>query len=171
MTTGKLLIFGENLWEVWVWVKLKMITKFKIFSLKLNLTCESVVTKSCLVFCDPMDCSPPGFSVHEILQAKTPEWLATPFSRGYSWPGIKPGSPTLQVVLYCLSHQGSPSLTQVTLKVPRKYVLPPTGICIAFCVEKGAEEITDICSLLLITGFQLRPSNSWIWVTKTLKTY
>jgi len=49
----------------------------------------------------------------------------------------------------------------MTLKVPRNYVLPPTGdIYIVFCVEKGAEEITDICILLSIAGFQLRPSNS-----------
>jgi len=28
-----------------------------------------------------MDCSPPGFSVHGILWAKTPEWVAILFSR------------------------------------------------------------------------------------------
>ena len=36
--------------------------------------------------CDPMDCSPPGSSVHEISQARTLEWVAMPFSRGSSWP-------------------------------------------------------------------------------------
>ena len=36
--------------------------------------------------CDPMDCSPPGSSVHEILQAKTLGWIAIPFSRGSSQP-------------------------------------------------------------------------------------
>ena len=33
-----------------------------------------------------MNCSPPGSSVHGILQARILEWLAIPFSRGYSWP-------------------------------------------------------------------------------------
>ena len=33
-----------------------------------------------------MDCSPPGFSVHGILQARILEWVATSFSRGSSWP-------------------------------------------------------------------------------------
>ena len=33
-----------------------------------------------------MDCSPPGSSVHGILQARILEWVAIPFSRGSSWP-------------------------------------------------------------------------------------
>jgi len=33
-----------------------------------------------------MDCSPPGFSVHGILQARILEWVAIPFSRGTSQP-------------------------------------------------------------------------------------
>ena len=32
-------------------------------------------------FCDPMDHSPPSYSVHGILQAKILEWVAIPFSR------------------------------------------------------------------------------------------
>ena len=35
-----------------------------------------------LTLCDPMDCSPPGSSVHEIAQARILEWVAIPFSRG-----------------------------------------------------------------------------------------
>ena len=34
--------------------------------------------------CDPMDCSPPGSSVCEILQARTLEWVAMSSSRGSS---------------------------------------------------------------------------------------
>ena len=40
----------------------------------------------CLTLCDPIDCSPPGFSVHRILRARILAWIATPFSRGSSWP-------------------------------------------------------------------------------------
>ena len=36
--------------------------------------------------CNPMDCSPPGSSVHGVLQARMLEWVAMPFSRGSSWP-------------------------------------------------------------------------------------
>ena len=34
----------------------------------------------------PVDCSPPGSSVHGILQARLLEWVAISFSRGSSWP-------------------------------------------------------------------------------------
>ena len=43
-------------------------------------------TQSCPTLCDTMDCSPPGSSVHGILQARILEWVAIPFSRGSSWP-------------------------------------------------------------------------------------
>ena len=45
-----------------------------------------LVTQMCPTVCDPMDCSPPGSSVHGILQAKILEWVAIPFSRGSSQP-------------------------------------------------------------------------------------
>ena len=45
-----------------------------------------LVTQSCPTLCDPMDHSPPGSSVHGILQARVLEWVATSFSRGSSWP-------------------------------------------------------------------------------------
>ena len=40
--------------------------------------------KSCPTLCDPMDCSPPGSSVHGFLQARILEWVAISFSRGSS---------------------------------------------------------------------------------------
>ena len=36
--------------------------------------------------CDPMDCSPPGTSIHGIFQARVLEWVAISFSRGCCWP-------------------------------------------------------------------------------------
>ena len=44
------------------------------------------VSRLYLSLCDPMDCSPPGSSVHGIAQARILEWAAIPFSRGSSWP-------------------------------------------------------------------------------------
>ena len=49
--------------------------------LKEFLTC-CLVTKLCLVFCDSMDCSPPGSSVHGMSQARILEWAALSYSRG-----------------------------------------------------------------------------------------
>ena len=41
---------------------------------------ESEVTQSCLTLRNPMDCSPPGSSVHGIFQARVLEWVASTFS-------------------------------------------------------------------------------------------
>ena len=46
----------------------------------------SEVTQSCPTLCDPVDCIPPGSSVHGILQARILEWVAISFSRGSSQP-------------------------------------------------------------------------------------
>ena len=43
--------------------------------------------------CNPTDYSPPGSSVHGILQTKTLDWIAMPFSRDLPDPGIEPASP------------------------------------------------------------------------------
>ena len=60
------------------------------------LCLKCIVTQSCLSLCDPMDFSPPGSSVHEILQARILEWVAIPFSRDLLDPAIEPVSLTLQ---------------------------------------------------------------------------
>ena len=44
----------------------------------------ATLLQSCLTLCNPIDCSPPGFSVHGILQARILEWVAISFSRGSS---------------------------------------------------------------------------------------
>ena len=44
------------------------------------------IAQLCLTLCHPMDCSPPGFSVDGISQARILEWVATSYSRGSSWP-------------------------------------------------------------------------------------
>ena len=47
---------------------------------------ESEVAQSCPTLFDLVDCSPPGSSVHGILQARILKWVAISFSRGSSWP-------------------------------------------------------------------------------------
>ena len=44
-----------------------------------------LIAQSCLTPCNSVDCSSPGSSVHGILQARILEWVAIPFSKGYSW--------------------------------------------------------------------------------------
>ena len=64
---------------------------------------------NCLTLCDPMDYSPPGSSVHGILQARIMEWAAIPFSGDLPDPGIKPRSPTLQADALTSEPPGKPN--------------------------------------------------------------
>ena len=66
------------------------------------------VAQSCTTLCDPMD-----HTVHGILQARILEWVAFPFSRGSSNPGIEPRSPTLQEYSLPAEAQGKPRNTGV----------------------------------------------------------
>ena len=75
-----------------------------------------LVAKSCLSPYGgphPVDCNPPGSSVHGILQARIPEWIAIPFSRGSSpTQGQNLGLQHCRQIFYHLSHQGSPRILQ-----------------------------------------------------------
>ena len=51
---------------------------------------ESKVTQSCLTLHNPMDCSPPGSSIHGIFQATVLEWGAIAFSEMYIWKWNRP---------------------------------------------------------------------------------
>ena len=55
-----------------------------------------LVTQLCPTLCNPVDYSPPGSSVHEILQARILEWIAIPFLGDLPNPGMETGSPALQ---------------------------------------------------------------------------
>ena len=59
--------------------------------------------QTCPTPCDPMDCSPPGSSVHGILHAKALERVAMPSSRWSSWSRDRTGSPALQTDSLLLS--------------------------------------------------------------------
>ena len=51
-----------------------------------GVLCACSAAQSCLILCNPMDCSPPGSSVHGISQARILEWVANSFSRESSQP-------------------------------------------------------------------------------------
>ena len=62
-----------------------------------------VCVKACMLshfssLCDPMDCSPPVSSVHEILQARIMKWVAMPSSKG------SPLTQGLNPYILCLLH-------------------------------------------------------------------
>ena len=79
--------------------------------LKMGLGMRAKSLKLCLTLCYPMDCSPQGFSVHMILQARILEWVALSPPGDLPDLGIKPASPVLQADSLPLSHRGSYSQT------------------------------------------------------------
>ena len=52
--------------------------------IKLVMVVYAKSLKLCPTLCNPMDCSPPGPSVHGIFQARILKWVAMPSSRGSS---------------------------------------------------------------------------------------
>ena len=66
-----------------------------ILPLALTLVCSA--TQSGPALCDPINCNPPGSSVHGILQARILEWLLCLSLGGLPDPGIESRSPALQV--------------------------------------------------------------------------
>ena len=83
------------------------------------------VAQSCLTLCSPVDCSPPGFPVRGIFQARILEWVAISYSRGFSDPGIEPKclmSPALAGGFFTTSATGAdPNNVNVSGKTRRKY--------------------------------------------------
>ena len=71
---------------------------------------ESEVAQLCPTLCNPMDCSPPGSSVHGILQARILECVAISFSRESSLAqGLNLCLPHCRQNFCQLSHEGSPA--------------------------------------------------------------
>ena len=80
-----------------------------ITTLFVNRLCEvkvkMLVAQSCPTLCNPMDCSQPCSSVHAILQARIPEWVAIPFSRGiFKTQGLNLGLLYCRLIYAVLSH-------------------------------------------------------------------
>ena len=62
--------------------------------------------------CDPVDCSPPGSSIHGILPSRQEYWSGLPFPSPGDLPdpGIKPRSPALQADVLTSEPPGKPML-------------------------------------------------------------
>ena len=77
------------------------------------------VVQSCPTLCNPIDCSPPGSSVHGTLQARILEWVAIPFSRGiFPTQGSSQSLPHRRQILYLLSLQGTPTSVILSFYYP-----------------------------------------------------
>ena len=80
-------------------------------------TC-AMLLQSCLTLCDSMDCSPPGSSVHGILQARILEWVTMPSSTGSS----QPGDQTCVSYVSCIGRQVFLPLAPPGKSIPRDMI-------------------------------------------------
>ena len=76
----------QQIWKTQQWPQDWKRSVFIPIPKKNESECESEVAQLCPTLCNPMDCSPPGSSLHGILQARLLEWVAIAFSRGFSRP-------------------------------------------------------------------------------------
>ena len=119
------------------------------------------VTQSCPTLWDPMDRSPPGSSVHGILQARILEWVAMPSSRASSQPGDQTHVSCISCigtcVLYHQYHPGSPRTLISALKSPASGLDPPAGLRLHGscppCPRGSAEVCWSLNSSLELSSF------------------
>ena len=88
--------YGKARLTLWFWTGISIT----------SMLCLAAQSRPTL--CDPMDCSPPGSSVHGILQARILEWAAMPSSRGSSQPRNQ--THVSHITGDSLSHEGSPGI-------------------------------------------------------------
>ena len=81
---------------------------FPTFFSSVYVLCDVKVIQLCPILCTPMN-----YTIHEILQARTLEWVAVPFSRDLPNPEIKPRSPAFQEDSLPAEPPGKPPKTGV----------------------------------------------------------
>ena len=92
---------------------------------------------------EAQDCSPPGSSVHRILQARILEWAAIPFSWGSPWPATEPRSPALQTDSLPPEPPGNPNIYTLlcTKQITNENWLYSTGNYAVFCDYLNGKDI------------------------------
>ena len=116
------------------------------------------VAQSCPTLCNPRDCSPPGSSVHGILQARILEWVAIPFSRRSSWPR----NWTCEVKVKLLSRVW---ILDCSLPVSSVYGIFQARIleCVAISFSRGSSWSRDRTRVSHIAGRHFS-----IWATRVI---
>ena len=128
--------------------------------------CACSAAQSCPTCCDPVNCSPPGSSVHGISQAGTLEWVAISSSRGSSWTRDR-------TRISCVSCIGR----QITL--PLHHLGSPEGwtdcsFSMEISMDSGKLEVIVLCVHLLkvelAPGWYWHSSDEWSFQVATVAT-
>ena len=128
------------------------------------------ITQPCPPLCDPTDCSPPGSSLHGILQARTLEWVAMPsLQRIFQTQGSDPGLLHCRQILYHLSHREAKSWAKRNPFLWLVWVF----LCLLSCMDNQnspsrhahwALEWHIFAVYVHITSWQVRLRQSWVWL-------
>ena len=110
------------------------------------------VTQSCLTLCDPKDCSPPGSSVHGVLQARVLEWFAFSFSKG-------PSRLRDQTQVSCVSCIAGRFFTDWA---NREALVKALSCSFYMCEKIKAKEICDLANLTQLVMRWDLGSDLWI---------
>ena len=123
--------------------------------------CCCICAQSCLTLCDPMDCSPPGSSVHGISQARILEWVTISFTKRSSWPRD-------QTHISCVSCIGRQILYHwVTWEAPATKSLQscPT-LCDPIDGSPPGSAVPEILQARTLEWVAISFSNEWKWKVK-----
>ena len=101
-----------------------------------------LVTKSCLILCNPVDCSPPVSSCPWNFPARTLEWVAISVSKGSSHPGLKSTSPALAGGFFTTSYVVRKRAEHVARVAKKLSDHHPSGVSFSsFCSLKRSGKI------------------------------
>ena len=114
-----------------------------------NLCCA----QSCLTLCNPMDCSPPGFFVHGIFQARILEWVAISYSGGSFQPRDR-----THICLLHLMHWQVGSLPLAPPLLTSKYTSPAHTWCLLFLLHISCSLHTSAH----VPSHHFGPTVSWV---------
>ena len=97
-----------------------------------------LVTQSCLTLFDPMDCSPPGLSVHGDSPGKNTGVGCHFLLQGiFPTKGLNPGFLQWRQILYWLNHKGSPSIKEWILEWDFKMLLCKQYFLTCYTIENS----------------------------------
>ena len=127
--------------------------------------CACAFSQSCPTRCDPRHCSPPGSSVHMVLQARVLEWGATPSYKGSSPPRDRTRASCFSCIgrriLYHWASWGSPkSRISTLIKEPPEVRIQEGGM--------GPDQTLNLRHLDLKTPATRTVRNKCLWFLSPL---
>ena len=137
---------------------------------KIGSCCCCLLSKSCPTLLQPVDCSPPGSSVHGLFQARILEGVAISFSRGSSWSRDQTSISCIDTLLHPLSGffttepLGKPKIGS-TAAAAKSLQSCPT-LCDPIDRSPPGSPVPGILQARTLEWVAISFSNAWKWKVK-----